>query len=351
MYKIIAKFKPSDSGLEFTTFEELVGLENYNDIKMLSIEGDPDNYYAKTEPEEQKARRTRIVYNRKWVQYRDGKPGRYELVPEEIEIDSDDEELQNIPPIIEKRDHLPDYFTFPTSLVKFVLHATNIVGLPKMEHLTKLRKVMCLFNRLESFPDLPISVELLDISGNPLTKLPKLRDRLKELKCDGCRLTTINRTLPQSLKIFKCSNNRLKHIDYIPESLEWFNCSTNQLVALPRIPHSLIYLNCSYNQIKGLPSSIFFSKLCNYILYSNGTYQFYHTKVNYNEEKMIINDNPVCELIQIEYGGRMSDYIFYKKAVDIIEQAFLEAKYNPEYKYCRDRLENEYNGMYEEKEN
>lgn len=347
MYKIVAKFKPSDSGLEFTTFEELVSLENYNDIKMLSIEGDPDNYYVKVESEQKKARRTRVIYNRKWVQYRDGKPGRYELVPEEIEMDSDDEELQNMPPIIEKRDYLPDYFTFPISLVKFVLYTTNIVGLPKMEHLTKLKKVMCLFNRLESFPDLPQSVEILDISGNPLAKLPKLQDGIQELRCDGCRLTTINIKLPQSLKIFKCSNNQLKHIDYLPENLEWFNCSSNELLGLPHIPYSLIYLNCSYNQIKGLPGSIIFTKLCNYILYSNGTYQFYHAKVNYNEEKLIINDNPVCDLIKTECGGKLGDYIFYKKAVDIIERAYLEAKYNPKYKYCRDRLENEYDNMYE----
>jgi len=45
MYKILVKFKPCDNELEYSSFEELVSLNNYNDIKMLSIEGNPDNYY------------------------------------------------------------------------------------------------------------------------------------------------------------------------------------------------------------------------------------------------------------------------------------------------------------------
>tara|TARA_R110002096_G_scaffold271740_1_gene465471 strand:- start:40 stop:687 length:648 start_codon:yes stop_codon:yes gene_type:complete len=37
-----------------------------------------------------------------------------------------------------------------------------------------------------------------------------------------------------------------------------------------------------------------------------------------------------------------------KDAVKIISNRFLEIKYNPEYKYCRDRLENLYNSEYDE---
>ncbi len=347
MYKITAKLTPYGNDLEFNDFSELIGSDNYNDIKMLKIEGNPDDYYLKKEPLENKKRKTRTIYENKWVQYRDGKPGRYELVPVEIEIDSDDEELKDIPQIPKMRELLPDYFTYPNSLVKFILHGTNIIKLPDMSHLKKLKKVLCLFNRLESCPILPKTVEILDLSGNPVKQLPKILSNIRELSCNSCELEQMVTILPQSLKILKCSNNKMKYINYLPESLEWFDCNTNELMELPRIPHSLLYLNCSHNNIKGLPSSIFFSKLCNFILYSNGQYQFHHAKVNYNEEKLIINDNPVCEIISIHCDGRMDDYIFRKKAVDIIGNAFLEAKYNPKYKYCRERLENEFDDLYE----
>lgn len=345
MYKITAKFKINDIGLEFNNFSELIALDNYNDIKLLSIVGNLDDHYL-NKKEEEKKKRTRIIYQNKWIQYRDGKPGRYEVVPVEIEVDEGNKEFEQVEQEIQKRDFLPDYFSYPKSLVKFVLHGTNIVKLPNMYHLTKLKKIMCLFNRLESCPILPQTVEFLDVSGNPINKLPTILHNLKELKCDSCNLSQITTVLPHSLKVLKCSNNNMKYINYLPEKLEWLDCNTNKLLELPRIPRSLLYLNCSHNNIKGLPGSIFFSKICNYMLFGNSKYQFYHAKVNYSEEKVIIDNNPICSVIDINCNGSLGNYILYKKAVDIIENMFLEAKYNPKYKYCRDRLETEFNDIY-----
>ena len=345
MFEILVKFTTNQNSLEFSSFEELCGLENYNQIKMLSIKGNPDDYYLKKRAEKEK-KHTRIEYRNRLVNNRDGLGPHYAYGPVVIEVDSDDEELQTIQKASEICDYLPPYFTYPTSLVKFVLHSTNIVELPDMYHLTQLTTLLCLLNRLRSFPHIPESVNKIDISHNPITQLPTIPTGIKELYCDNCQLSKINTTLPDSLKILKCSNNQLKHIDYIPDSLEWLDCSINQLEILPFIPHSLVYINCSHNNIKGLPGSIYFSKLCNYLLYDNNTYQFHHIKVNYDEAKLIINNNPVCDTIEMYCDGNIANYILYKKAIDIIGHLFLEAKYNPKYKYCRDRLDKEFNGLY-----
>lgn len=289
MYKITIKYNAFENDIELKSFDELMRIDNYNDIKMLSIIGDNDVYYA-TKEEEVKTKK-RIVYKREWVQWRNGRPAHYEIIPVEIDVDTTDRKYQQTLREYERRDYLPDDFMFPTSLIKFVLHSTNIVKIPKISHLNKLKKIHCLFNRLESFPNTPLNLEYLDISGNPIKILPILSCRLKELKCDGCELSSIDNILPDSLKILKCSNNKIKSINNLPKNIEWLNCSTNMITSLPYIPKSLSYLNCSYNCLNYLPISLFFSDVYNSELH-NG--QFINSNLN-NEAKLLINNNPLCD--------------------------------------------------------
>jgi len=44
----------------------------------------------------------------------------------------------------------------------------------------------------------------------------------------------------------------------------------------------------------------------------------------------------------------MKEYMKEKKAVDIISEWFMDCKYNPKYKFCRKRLNKEFDELYED---
>ena len=68
---------------------------------------------------------------------------------------------------------------------------------------------------------------------------------------------------------------------------------------------------------------------------------------------MNIDNNPVHKVIKSQpihgkFGHKKLMYLenLEKIAVLDIEKWFLEHKYNPKYKYCRDRLRNEFTDLY-----
>ena len=57
--------------------------------------------------------------------------------------------------------------------------------------------------------------------------------------------------------------------------------------------------------------------------------------------------NPVYDYIQDKCGGKKE--IYYKENqtfANKIGEWFLECKYNPKYKYCRDRVDKEYDKLF-----
>ena len=87
------------------------------------------------------------------------------------------------------------------------------------------------------------------------------------------------------------------------------------------------------------------------------------THVNYIPYDIIENlDKFHCEKSKFKrgsnklFGGNMKKYCKYrelcaksrKRNIRKIEVWFLDCKYNPKYKYCRDRLQKEYNDMFED---
>jgi hypothetical protein len=120
----------------------------------------------------------------------------------------------------------------------------------------------------------------------------------------------------------------------LPESLEYFVCSKNIIKYLPNLPDSIKSLNFLDNQVTSL------------------------SKLPKNVQHVYCNNNPIHNLLKYfdKYiiGVDLSKYFKWKEKseslfVNKIELWFLECKYNPKYKYCRDRVNGEYEILFEQK--
>lgn len=172
----------------------------------------------------------------------------------------------------------------------------------------------------------------------------------------------------------------------LPQRLEILNCSNNFLVELPELPSTLRYIDVRHNDLLDLPVSI---KNCNLADWddSDEAFDYYFTEYNihgqdvrerlrkelgkvinplfnfkyhyrdyyfdpkwYDDlqfETRIINGEKV--LIKLSHLCIMIKRINHYKAIPVIENWFLECKYNPKYGYCQRRLQSQYDEMYEDK--
>ena len=129
--------------------------------------------------------------------------------------------------------------------------------------------------------------------------------------------------LPNSLIELRCYYNQLTMLPELPNSLIELSCFYNQLTFLPELPNSLEELGCGSNRLTFLP------KLPNLIK------DYYY------------DNNPVYDYIQDKCGGKMEIYYKINKIfANKIGFWFLECKYNPKYKYCRDRVDKEYDKLF-----
>ena len=164
----------------------------------------------------------------------------------------------------------------------------------------------CIRNSLSSLPELPNSLNILYCYNNNLSSLPQLPNSLTVLFCDNNNLFSLP-NLPNTLIGLSCNNNNLSSLPKLPNSLELLRCPNNSLSSLPELPNSLVTLN--------------------------------------------YNDNPIYEYIKTYFNGETKTYTEYhnnikRLFVNKIGNWFLDCKYNPKYLYCRNRLMNEYNELY-----
>ena len=88
---------------------------------------------------------------------------------------------------------------------------------------------------------------------------------------------------------------------------------------LPELPNSLIELGCGSNRLTFL------------LRLPNSLNDFYY------------ENNQVYDYIQDKCGGNLEIYHKENKVfANKIGEWFLKCKYNPKYKYCRDRVDKEY---------
>ena len=90
------------------------------------------------------------------------------------------------------------------------------------------------------------------------------------------------------------------------------------------LPNNLTFLGCNNNNLNDLP--------------------------NYSLEKINYNRNPIFDFIKTYHNSDLNKYIKWKKKYKSIANKignwFIKCKYDPSYKYCRDRLNKEYNSLY-----
>jgi len=195
-----------------------------------------------------------------------------------------------------------------------------------------IKYIDCSNNKLTKLPKLPESLEVLVCNDNNLTELPMLPLNLKNLYCTRNNLIYLP-TLPNELTELWCQFNQIKLIPRLPESLETLVCDCNKIEKMPEIHYGIRTLHCSYNNIKTL-------KNIKDIIYIN------------NVGSLRINNNPVTDFMNDRYKGQIGQndyinkYMKEKLAVDIISDWFTNCKYDPRYKYCRERLKNEFNDLY-----
>jgi hypothetical protein len=117
-------------------------------------------------------------------------------------------------------------------LLKKLNVGKNYISSVNLENNGILEKLDISYNKISSISKLPETLKKLNVSGNSLTKIPKLN----------------------SIKKLECSDNLIQKLPKLPENLEYLDCSKNIITSLSKIPTKLKTLICSYNLIKFLPN-------------------------------------------------------------------------------------------------
>lgn len=286
----------------------------------------------------------------------------------------------------------------PKSLEIIYIESTNITELPELPeglvlmrcnnngNLTTIRNIpkslKCLMltnSMLRDLPDISESnLEFINLSCNwTLGKISELPKTLKYINCYNCGLTKMPK-LPEGIEDINFGFNKIKDVGYLPSSLICITLKDNHIKELPKLIHlkNLVTFECQNNKItyvpdlnpdifgednldgrrvniylnenniKGFSYSIFDLLEKRLTICANGE-QCYTHRINIESNpianmmnnKSICNDNNEEEFINI-----INQY----HAIDKIANMYLKAKYDPDYKMCRDRLDREQAELYEE---
>ena len=173
---------------------------------------------------------------------------------------------------------------------------------------------------LENYHD----IVSIDCSENFLVVLPTLPISLIHLNCSDNKLTVIP-TLPSLLEYLCCSYNLLSVVPTLPLRLTHLYCSNNKLTVLPTLPNSVSSLYCSNNLLAFLPK--------------------FRDSLEYN----YYDNNPVDTFIKEKCGGDLEIYYYDTEiyATKLVRW-YLNCRENPTFKFCRDRLNRDYDNLMEE---
>jgi hypothetical protein len=295
--------------------------------------------------------------------------------------------------------------TIPKTLERLECMYNDRIKLPDLSN-SKLRYFNCTGCNMKDLPNLPDTLETLLCSKNLFEKIFKLSTSLKKLLSNHTHITELCE-LPKTLEICQLSHGlltklpKLDHLDRLTELC----VNSNNLICLPKLPSSLIKLYCSNNKITYLPCLPLTIKLftfnnnniqkftknmaifMKYIIkkknsngYFNNNIELYAPNLkNYGYTCIIVGDKNFKLLFNLftgspfiysmmKYRDDLDAYYkqnipnidkiieYYEKnpdksvdgcnAVEKIENWFLECKYNPKYLYCRKRLMEEYEELY-----
>lgn len=168
-----------------------------------------------------------------------------------------------------------DLGALPVGLVKFYASEVPIIGpldfsrFTKMEELIlnqcevskitawppNVRLIYANWNNLGEIPELPASVEIVELNDNQLTTLPSLEHtQLRVLRVDKNKIKSIPE-FPEMLEELRAENNRLVSLPQaIPAGMLRLYVRCNKLEGLPKMAHSqLEELFCGFNKLSALP--------------------------------------------------------------------------------------------------
>ncbi len=269
--------------------------------------------------------------------------------------------------------NLYDLPMFPQFMININVsfnHIQKIHNLP-----SNLNELKCCYNDIDDLPELPKSLTILKCTANKRLKLPiNLHEGIIELSCEAINISELPK-LPDSIKRLSCGSNNLYYLPELPKSLTYLFCPNNNLIILPTLPPNIEFINCGHNKIVRLPKipdsmnqvTCLFNKLISLLplkkvikIHAVGNPCFEEIKDKYCFSRKSYgvlsnakwgsqfsknSDGDIFESIRTIYFQDEEDK--YKLIqVNKIETWFLDVKFNPKYKYCRDRLETEFNEIF-----
>lgn len=162
-----------------------------------------------------------------------------------------------------------------TDKIRFDGHFHHICNETDFMLFTLLQELYISNTDFTELPELPDSIEVLDIQKNRnlkhirkfpknlkrlfiqkntnLTSLPPLPNTLERLYCMNNKSLSVLPELPDNLRDLDCCRNALTTVPKLPNTLKFFWCQENQITNLPSLPNGLYLLSCYNNPIKRLP--------------------------------------------------------------------------------------------------
>lgn len=140
------------------------------------------------------------------------------------------------------------------------LSFNQIETIPKelFENLPNLQTFSAFFNKITEIPS-EISncqnLTNLNISHNPIKKLPKLPDSLVKLTASNCQIESIDETLPKRLKFIDLSGNNLQSFTSF-SSIQFLNLSQNKIAKMPAVTENMEILDLSMNELESTADSM-----------------------------------------------------------------------------------------------
>lgn len=260
-------------------------------------------------------------------------------------------------------------FELPTLPKNLTFLSCDTLGLKKLPKLPEtLEHLYCAYNHITELPDLPQSLAFLSIYDNPISEYPKLPYSLEYYFCSYTNITCIDelpnsitelycsdipnltiKNLPNKLKKLVCCDCNLKDLPKLPDSLLELFCNNNNLKSLPDLPLKLRLLLCYGNKLTKLP--IIHESLKNLNCANNNLRSMPHNIDMFETHPYELNfrNNPIYDEI---YSLSPIQIYANKRKLELADTAnkigqwYLDCKYNPKYKKCREKLEQEYEELY-----
>ena len=139
----------------------------------------------------------------------------------------------------------------PIFLQTLDARCNRLTALPELPR--TLQMLFLRYNKLDRLPQLPAALLGLDVCYNQLTVLPTLPPGLERLYGSGNDLSRLP-DLPAALKTLEICSNQLISLPVLPDALDTLDASSNLLTRLPDLSPSMRRLTISDNRLSSLPS-------------------------------------------------------------------------------------------------